>query len=496
MIGIQHKNPMILVVEDMNKIGSVVFCFLIVSSMLIFPIQSDASQQDEIIYVDDDNIEGPWDGSFEHPFQYIQEGINASMDGDTVFVHEGTYTEHLIVDTSIKLIGENKEKTHIIDDFSLSSATIVINKNDVTLTNFSIIGEAVSSGININSDYSKVSDNIIRSSNGIGIYGRNNFILRNWIEADSFWGIELKGASSGNEISNNSIKAEDASSGIYLIQNCRNNQILGNTISSTDSGIRLFMSNKNTIANNEMSQGGLRLQYSHDNVVYNNTVNEKSIVYLDNESDYVLDGNFGQIILINCTNITIKNQSFFDLITSIYLYHSENCKITNNIITHHNPFRATGIYLLCCENITIVNNTLTYVDAIELIDSYNTLVSYNSVINCRTGLFLSHCTNTQILSNNFVNNSLCVDFYYISTNSLVSMNNFVGRWPQALFCDPLYANNTWIHNYWSRPRILPKIIPGKLILKNESPYPTLMGWVKFDMHPAKEPYDIDGGGYE
>jgi len=40
-------------------------------------------------YVDDDNTEGPWDGTQEHPYQFIQDGLNASLEGGTVFVYDG-----------------------------------------------------------------------------------------------------------------------------------------------------------------------------------------------------------------------------------------------------------------------------------------------------------------------------------------------------------------------------------------------------------------------
>jgi len=58
------------------------------------------------IYVDDDNTNGPWDGTQEHPYQHVQAGIDNASDGDIVFVKNGTYTEHITIDKQINLQGE------------------------------------------------------------------------------------------------------------------------------------------------------------------------------------------------------------------------------------------------------------------------------------------------------------------------------------------------------------------------------------------------------
>jgi pectin methylesterase-like acyl-CoA thioesterase len=47
-------------------------------------------------------------------FTSIQDAINASSDGDTVFVYNGTFYENVVVNRTISLVGEGKNHT-IID---------------------------------------------------------------------------------------------------------------------------------------------------------------------------------------------------------------------------------------------------------------------------------------------------------------------------------------------------------------------------------------------
>ncbi len=61
--------------------------FTVIFSWVVLAIPLSATT----IWVDDDNVAGPWDGSEANPYPFIQDGIDAAVGGDTVIVNDGTY---------------------------------------------------------------------------------------------------------------------------------------------------------------------------------------------------------------------------------------------------------------------------------------------------------------------------------------------------------------------------------------------------------------------
>ena len=136
----------------------------------------------------------------------IQDVIDNAYDGDTVFVYydSSPYKEKVIVDKSIKLIGENRNTT-IIENYG---KIIQVNASKVQISGFTIrqYGIRLSSGISISSSSSEaiISNNIIKGLGyGIIILSSNNTIYGNFI-INNYEGIVL---ASDNEItsSNNTI---------------------------------------------------------------------------------------------------------------------------------------------------------------------------------------------------------------------------------------------------------------------------------------------------
>ncbi|MDH5635900.1 MAG: hypothetical protein OEY47_04465, partial [Candidatus Bathyarchaeota archaeon] len=88
------------------------------------------------VYVDDDNIGGPWDGTLDYPYQNITSGLEHASNGDTVYVLNGTYDENVVIDKSVALKGDSKP---VIDGMGgMGARGIDITANNVTVEGFNI----------------------------------------------------------------------------------------------------------------------------------------------------------------------------------------------------------------------------------------------------------------------------------------------------------------------------------------------------------------------
>ena len=463
---------------------------------------------------------------------------------DNIFVNEGLWIYNSYQNTVFGNLVNGKpliyleDESDIVIDDEDAGQVILVNCDNITVQNNDLSNTTV--GLSLDDTH-------------------NCLILGNTINSDKWGGIWLKD-SSNNNISMNVISDTDINGGI-LLDNSYDNNIMSNTITfSKRFGIYLVYSEENIISMNTFSDnycgldltGGSNYNNVIDNVFFNdgvlvygawkntflnNYVNNKPLIFLEDESDIIIDEDAGQVILVNCDNITVQDQEISNTYAGILLVDTQNCLISNNILesnkrygiydTHSSnnnismnlisdaeygiSFDTTqgnillqntissnelhGIWFYCSDDNIISTNTIKnnsyYGILIE--SSNNNIISTNTIKNNNHYGMRVESSNDNIISNNAIEyngyqyeHGPGLGFYIrMSSNNEISYNNFIHNAWDAYFCN-CYSTK-WYKNYWNRPRLFPKLIFGEIELILSFP------WVNFDWRPASKPYDITGG---
>jgi parallel beta-helix repeat protein len=161
------------------------------------------------------------------------------------------------------------------------------------------------------------------TGNDVGSIGRYGILL---------W------SSSGNSISENNVTnnapAQMHRCGVYLGQ-CYNgaNNITANNITRSDwGGIYVDGASKNRFSWNVFVDCGIFLGYNpYDNIVENNLVNDKPLVYLEDESNLAVE-DAGQVILVNCSGITVQNLNLSNTSVGVELWDTSNSTVAGNVL--------------------------------------------------------------------------------------------------------------------------------------------------------------------
>ncbi|UCE37258.1 MAG: right-handed parallel beta-helix repeat-containing protein [Thermoplasmata archaeon] len=355
----------------------------------------------------------------------IQDAINASKDGDTVYVFSGTYYENVVVNKTIDLIGEDKETTII--DGEWSGVVINVSANWVNITGFTITrseGEYKCAGIKLyNVHNCRLVNNNVTSNGARGIYlYYSSFIniISNTITSNYGDGIYLYFSDENNIIGNN-VSDNRFSSGIIL-HNSSNNAIENNIVSNNEGfGIYLYQSSLNNIINNTCNSNsyhGISLGGSSSNMIANNTCSNNSEIGIDinnfspdnNIIDNTVTSNLRDGIFIyyssNGTNI-IHNNVLNNDWSGISIYHSSNNIITDNTVYFNNFY---GIVLS------------TYPGPFPYETANNEVTNNNVMDNGDTGIYLYISRNNNITGNNISNNKNGTHLYALSDNNIITDN--------------------------------------------------------------------------
>ena len=160
-------------------------------------------------YVDNGNINGPWDGTKEHPYQYIQDGIDVANSGHKIIVNYGIYEEKLMVEKNDIIIIPMTFDQPIIDGGG-SGSVVTITGDWVTLYGFTIQNSGImeeDAGIDLFSDNTTIfGNNIKENQNGIYLHqsANNNEIYDNNVQSN-VWGVFVWEESNNNKIYTNNL---------------------------------------------------------------------------------------------------------------------------------------------------------------------------------------------------------------------------------------------------------------------------------------------------
>lgn len=399
-------------------------------------------------------------------FTTIQEGIDNSQPGYTVFVKKGIYEENIRINkTGLSLIGENKYNT-IIDGGYGSSQGIIIDASDVVVKNFTI------------RYYKDASRDDIFSWNqaGVEVKKPNVTILNNRF-IDNGVGVELFSKAFNATIKNN------------------------------------FMINDGFLIGNYLDMEGFpnitKKSFLHN--IENNTVNGKPVYYFENKKDFSVPSDAGQITCVNCSNFTIEDLFLSNNDFSIILAYCYNSVIRNNTVEDTNG----EILLFKCENSTVSNNLIrnTFKGICLELGSKNNIVKNNELSNNYVGVslysegvnntiyknkiygnsgpmaagvevvsyiggchkfnniseniiydnpigihFSGDCVNNSVYKNQLFKNLIGIYLQQSSDYNKIVGNVFFKNFVKAFFfrC----STNIWDFNDWGRHRILPKLIFG------------------------------------
>jgi len=271
---------------------------------------------DKDIYVSARTINVSKDGSAD--YTSIQTAVNNAQDGDTIFVHSGTYTEGITISKAVRLVGEDRWTTMI--DGSGNGKVIQITGSGASVSNLTIMGAGsgtpnyvYDSGVLVVANRVTVNGCVFKripkvpimvSENADYLLVENNTFTGSYVNA-----IRMTGHTFNNAMFfNNDFLGDSYGIVVYTAYTMENMQIKGNRFyGSAWSGVSFTMGgsapSEGMIISNNIIRGfaiGLSLGQIDKALIYGNTIENNDVGL---SSGYTLNTN-SQIFLNNFINNT------------------------------------------------------------------------------------------------------------------------------------------------------------------------------------------------
>jgi parallel beta-helix repeat protein len=347
-----------------------------------------------------------------NPGESIQDAINASYPGDTIYVHAGEYCENVDVNKRLTLIGDGADVVEV-RAAAASDHVFEVTADYVNISGFKATGSWKAGIYLVGVEHCNItSGNCSNNYDGIYTeYSDNNILINNTANSNNYHGICLYSSSNNTLMNNNA--SNNYNYGTYIGYSS-NNTLMNNNASNNGFGIWLRNSSNNILKNNNCSNNnydGIRVYFSSNNTFMNNAVsnNYDCGIYLRSSRNDTL------------TNNTVSNNNE----DGICLPFSSNNTLTNNIVFNNGDY---GIWLYYSSNNTFTNNIVSNNNdyGIWLWDSSNNILMNNIVSNNYHGIWLYSSSNNNTLTNNIVpNNGGCGIRLWDSSNNTLTDNTMV-----------------------------------------------------------------------
>jgi parallel beta-helix repeat protein len=195
----------------------------------------------------------------------------------------------------------------------------------------------------------------------------------------------------------------------------------------------------------------LMVYFAYGNLVVDNVVNGRPLVYLEGVSDVAV-GDAGQVILVNCDRIQVRNLNISHTGPGVELSNTNNTVISGNSITNN----SEGVKLISSSSNTVSGNNITnnfYCGVVLHGSAGNNTVSDNNITNNDYyGVLLTDSSSNTVSRNNVANNHKYGVSLRNSSGNRFFHNNFIDN-NQHVFTNG--STNIWDNgypsggNYWS-----------------------------------------------
>lgn len=314
-----------------------------------------------------------------HPFCTIQKGINTVNNGGTVKVDTGTYTEPVLLNKPIKLLGAQTNHDPILGRTTPSRESIIsgpgvtITADNTTLDGFTISDNTGGPGITTSADHSgyHIEYNVI-AHNVMGLYFSSNDKFVSTVGHNRFDSNTQEGAASGN--------------GVYADQGANNATFKNNAFVGNTNADFAFLSTSSSVTNNRLQfsfnthlgSGAFLLLINGRNDTFSHNTGTgfagSSAIFLGGSDSHVT---LSQNNLTGDTSDDTKNAFSGIRITldQVNYGNPDFTLVPNNVITvEHNTIQNFGDAGISVGNPDLESPTLT-----------NSTISHNTTLNNGTG---------------------------------------------------------------------------------------------------------------